>query len=99
MIMDEPDRQHALSIISWFSERFFNKYQRGVAEHKTYLPEIGGVLNEAENEALDLPAYLRTLRMQLERVERWIEQGQTENALIAVGLILRGSKYDKLPEG
>ena len=97
MIMDEPDRQHALSVISWFSEASFDKYAKGIKEHGGHLPDKGGLLKEAECEVLDQAIYLRTVRVQLQRVERWLEDGKTENALVAIGHILRGTPLDRLP--
>jgi hypothetical protein len=99
MMMDEPDRQHALRILNWLSEAVYDKYQKGVAHHGGHLPNKGGLLHEAECEVLDQAVYVRTIREQLERIEKWTEDGKTENALIAIGHILRGTPRDTFPEG
>ena len=98
MTIPEPDRQHALSIVGWFHESALNKYAKGIFEHGGHLPDKGGLLHEAECEVLDQAIYLRTVRGQLLRIEKWIEDGATEKALVAIGHILRGSTLDRLPE-
>jgi hypothetical protein len=96
--MDEPDRQHRARILKWLDLALSWKYELGQQQHGGYLPDKGGLLFEAENEMIDQAVYLQTLREQLLRVESWIEHGATDKALIALGLILRGSTYDRFPE-
>lgn len=95
--MNEPDRQHATRVVNWLTEAVWNKYDAGIKRHGGHLPDKGGLLHEAECEVLDQAVYIRTLREQLARIEGWIEAGRTEDALIAIGYILRGSPLDRLP--
>jgi hypothetical protein len=97
MMMDEPDRQHALRILNWLSEAVYDKYQKGVAHHGGHLPNKGGLLREAECEVLDQAVYVFTIREQLLRVEKWVEYGECEKALIALHHILHGTPADTLP--
>ena len=98
MTLSQPDHQHLTRIVNWLSESVWNKYAAGIQKHGGHLPDKGGLLHEAECEVLDQAVYIRTLREQLQRIEKWIEDGKTENALVAVGHILRGSTLDRLPE-
>lgn len=98
MTIPDADREHALSVINWFSEASFNKYAKGIQEHGGHLPDKGGLLHEAECEILDQAIYLRTVRAQLLRIERWLEHGATEKALIAIGHVLRGTPLDLFPD-
>lgn len=95
--MTEQDRQHALEVIEWFSNEAYKKYARGVVEHGGYLPCKGGLLAEAEAECLDLPIYVRTLRVQLTRVLHAIEDGRAQDAANALRDILHGTPDDRLP--
>lgn len=95
--MTEQDRLHILSIIDWFSVHGFKKYAAGTVEHGGHLPNKGGLLKEAEAESLDLPIYLRTLRVQLQRVLLAINEGRTKEAATALHRILNGKPDDLLP--
>ena len=97
--MTDADRQHASRVARWLTDATLAKYEAGVAHHGGHLPNKGGLLHEAECEVLDQAVYIFTLREQLQRVEKWIEDGNTENALIAIGHILRGTPLDRFPEG
>ena len=94
--MTEQDRQHAITIINWFSTEAFNKYHRGTVEHGGHLPDKGGLLAEAEAEALDLPIYLRTLRDQLDRVLTALRDGRVDEAITSLHRILNGTPADRL---
>lgn len=96
-MMTDPDRDHALRIVNWLSESVFNKYAAGIKKHGGHLPNKGGLLHEAECEVLDQAVYIRTLREQLGRIEKWIEDGKTEHALVGIGHILRGTPLDTFP--
>jgi hypothetical protein len=98
-MMNEQNREHALRVVNWLTTAVWNKYDAGIVKHGGHLPDKGGLLHEAECEVLDQAVYIRTLREQLTRIEKWIEDGNTENALIAIGHILRGSPRDRFPTG
>lgn len=96
-MMTDPDRDHALRIVNWLSESVYNKYAAGIKKHGGHLPNKGGLLNEAECEVLDQAVYIFTLREQLLRIEKWIEDGKTEHALVALNHLLRGTPLDTFP--
>lgn len=97
MIEREEDRAHCRRVVDWFFSAATNKYARGIKEHGGHLPDKGGLLAEAEAECLDLPIYVRTLREQLERIERFLEAGRVEDAMVALAHILHGTPRDRLP--
>ena len=96
--MNEQNREHALRVVNWLTTAVWNKYDAGIVKHGGHLPDKGGILHEAECEVLDQAVYIRTLREQLLRVERWLDRGALDKALIAIGYILRGSPQDTFPE-
>jgi hypothetical protein len=97
-ILEGPFRAHALGICNWFTKHLWTKYTAGQREHGGEIWTKGGMLLESQNEVIDLSVYLYTLREQLQLVEEWLEHGKTENALIAIGHILRGTPLDRLPQ-
>lgn len=97
MIDREDDRAHVRRVIDWVAENVYTKYAAGIRKHGGHLPDKGGLLHEAECEVLDQVVYVNTLREQLLRVERFLEDGRIEDAMVAMSHILHGTPADRLP--
>lgn len=89
--MRQEDAAHCQEIVEWFSREAKAKYEKGTIEHGGFLPRKGGLLAEAEAECLDLPIYIRTIRVQLERVYELLQQGRHVEARHIIFTILRGT--------
>lgn len=72
---DPAPAAHLARILAWLLPATEGKYGRGQARHGGHLAAKNGVLRMAEEEALDLPTYLHTLREQLEDALHYLNAG------------------------
>ena len=97
-IVDGQDRTTITTIINDFATHAWDKFARGIQEHGGTLVNKGGLLWEAEQEAIDLVIYQHAVRQQLLRVEEALKGHRYDAAYLMLKTILHGKSSDLLPE-